>query len=121
MHLKNVAIILSCNTATSMVGSTLGRRAELLHSLPLHEIISLLSPQETAFFTILDQQLDKVESFYRAREEEMLKRGHILRLQLNDLEEHRNLLQVSNVFTFVMNITHPFFRSHRHRSTGQQI
>jgi len=106
-------------TATSMVSSTLGSRAELMHSIPLHDIIPLLSPQEAAFFTILDQQLDKVESFYCAREEEMLQRGHILRSQLNDLEGHRNLLQVSNVFTFFMNMAHPLFR--RCPCTGHQI
>ncbi|KJA15596.1 hypothetical protein HYPSUDRAFT_362505 [Hypholoma sublateritium FD-334 SS-4] len=40
---------------------------------------------------MLDAQLDKVESFYLAREKEMLARGHTLKVQLDELHDHRRL------------------------------
>lgn len=102
--LPNLMAPLGKSRPVSMVDSAVGRRAELLHSLPLHEILTLLSPQEVAFFTMLDKQLEKVESFYRAREEEMLARGRLLQTQLNELNEHRNrLLNTSAAFSFVGN------------------
>ncbi|KAF9482763.1 SPX-domain-containing protein [Pholiota conissans] len=60
-------------------------------ALPLHELLTQLSPHEVSFFTLLDAQLDKVESFYLAREKEMLARGRTLQLQLDELSDHRKL------------------------------
>lgn len=65
-----------------------------LAALPLHELLEQLSPQEVSFFTMLDAQLDKVESFYLAREKEMLARGHTLKVQLDELHDHRRLFLV---------------------------
>ncbi|PPQ97841.1 LOW QUALITY PROTEIN: hypothetical protein CVT26_012937 [Gymnopilus dilepis] len=64
---------------------------------PLHEVLAHLTPQEKAFFTLLDSQLDKVESFYMAREKEMLARGRILQQQLEELRDHRKLFQESTL------------------------
>ena len=45
---------------------------------------------------MLDTQLDKIETFYLAREKEMLSRGQLLQLQLRELDDHRKLYQVRN-------------------------
>ncbi|KAF8201829.1 EXS family protein/ERD1/XPR1/SYG1 family protein [Pholiota molesta] len=65
--------------------------AHPLAALPLHELLTQLSPHEVSFFTMLDAQLDKVESFYLAREKEMLARGRMLQIQLKELNDHRKL------------------------------
>ncbi|KAF9051366.1 SPX domain-containing protein [Panaeolus papilionaceus] len=67
-----------------------------LTALPLHELLTHLSPHEVSFFTMLDAQLDKVESFYLAREKEMLSRGELLQVQLKELDEHRKLFLETN-------------------------
>uniref|UniRef100_A0A8H7XW23 Uncharacterized protein n=1 Tax=Psilocybe cubensis TaxID=181762 RepID=A0A8H7XW23_PSICU len=67
------------------------RPLDPLSVLPLHELLNHLSPQEVSFFILLDAQLDKVESFYLAREKEMLTRGRMLKIQLVELQEHRKL------------------------------
>ena len=60
-------------------------------SLPLHKIIAQLTPQELAFFSMIDAQLDKVETFYLAREKEMVARSLVLLNQLKDLKDHRDV------------------------------
>ena len=60
-------------------------------NLPLHKIITQLTPQELAFFSMIDAQLDKVESFYLAREKEMVARSFVLLNQLKDLKDHRDV------------------------------
>ncbi|KAF8175414.1 SPX domain-containing protein [Mycena galopus ATCC 62051] len=55
----------------------------------------LLSPPELAFFTTLDAELEKIEAFYVAREDEMKVRTDLLELQLNELEEHRKLFDAT--------------------------
>jgi hypothetical protein len=60
-------------------------------SLPLHKIITQLTPQELAFFSMINAQLDKVESFYLAREKEMMARSFVLLNQLKDLIDHRDV------------------------------
>ena len=87
-----------------MVDSLKGRRAELLNSLPLHEILAFLSPKEAAFFVMLDNEFEKVESFYCAREEEMLARARVLQTQLNELSEHRNRFLVRNKYLFFFDL-----------------
>jgi hypothetical protein len=64
----------------------------------LHELLTQLSPHEVSFFTMLDAQLDKVESFYLAREKEMLARGRMLQIQLKELNDHRKLFLVGVLF-----------------------
>jgi hypothetical protein len=54
----------------------------------------LLSPPELAFFSTLDAELDKIETFYLARENEMKIRTELLGQQLNELAEHRKLFNV---------------------------
>lgn len=63
-------------------------------ALPLRELLSQLSPQELAFFTYLDAQLEKVESFYSAREKELLLRTQLLQGQLHELQDHKRLVRV---------------------------
>jgi hypothetical protein len=58
-------------------------------NLPLHKIITQLTPQELSFFSMIDAQLDKVESFYLAREKEMVARSLMLLNQLKGLKDHR--------------------------------
>ena len=57
--------------------------------LPLKELLPLLSPLERSFFEILDEEVEKVEAFYVAREAEMRKRGRTLEDQLTQLSAHR--------------------------------
>jgi hypothetical protein len=54
----------------------------------------LLSPPELAFFTTLDAELEKIEAFYVARENEMKVHTQLLELQLNELDEHKRLFDV---------------------------
>jgi len=63
-------------------------------TLPLHDILLELSPQEIAFVNMLDAQLEKVEAFYVSREEEMVARGKMLQSQLHELVEHRKIYLV---------------------------
>lgn len=72
------------------------RHPQPLTPLPLHELLEHLTPQEVSFFTMLDAQLDKVESFYIAREKEMLDRSYMLQIQLNELNDHRKLFHETN-------------------------
>lgn len=55
-----------------------------------------LAPLEIAFFTLLDAQLDKIDSFYTAREQEMMQRGKVLEEQLQELTEHRRIFVAAN-------------------------
>jgi SPX domain protein involved in polyphosphate accumulation len=63
-------------------------------SLSLQALIPLLSPQELAFFSALDGELQKVEAFYLSREREMSARTKSLEAQLRELNEHRRLFDV---------------------------
>ena len=54
----------------------------------------LLSPPELAFFSALDAELEKIEAFYIARENEMKVHSELLGLQLKELDEHRRLFNV---------------------------
>ena len=65
-----------------------------LAELPLCEILAQLTPQERAFFTLLDAQVNKVECFYLAREKEMAARSLLLLNQLKELDVHRKMFLV---------------------------
>ena len=70
-----------------------------LADLPLQKIITQLTPQEFAFFTMIDAQLNKVESFYLAREKEMVARSFVLLNQLEDLKDHRDVFVCPFLFS----------------------
>lgn len=60
----------------------------------MNELMPLLSPQEQAFFTNLDQELEKIESFYLDREKEMSARTHALGEQISELSIQRKRFHV---------------------------
>ncbi|KAJ7276060.1 SPX domain-containing protein [Mycena haematopus] len=104
----------------SSTGSSTARRftklgGPKLHpfsELPLRDLMRLLSPPELAFFSTLDAELEKIEAFYVAREEEMKTRTELLALQLHELDEHRKLFDAthpSNVRTSAIDVS-VFFR-----------
>ena len=57
----------------------------------MEELYDDLEDDEKAFFDLLGHELDKVESFYAAREQEAIHRAHDLRDQLRELAEHRKI------------------------------
>jgi SPX domain len=65
-----------------------------LVDLSLHEVLAQLTPQELTFFSMLDAQLDKVETFYLARENEMVAQNFLLLSQLEELKDHREVFLV---------------------------
>ncbi|KAI5121712.1 hypothetical protein M0805_002105 [Coniferiporia weirii] len=60
-------------------------------ALPLMVILPTLSPLERQFIEKLDKELEKVENFYRAREQEAIIRASMLKEQLRELQDHRKL------------------------------
>ncbi|TFY58647.1 hypothetical protein EVJ58_g6292 [Rhodofomes roseus] len=56
---------------------------------PLRELLPRLPPVARSFFDMLDGELDKVESFYCARERELRTRYEMLKQQLQELKDHR--------------------------------
>ncbi|KAJ3882793.1 hypothetical protein F5051DRAFT_243962 [Lentinula edodes] len=58
-------------------------------SIPLHDLLPLLSPQETSFIDALDKELEKIEDFYDARKKEMETRSKLLEAQLIELNVHQ--------------------------------
>ncbi|OBZ67333.1 hypothetical protein A0H81_12639 [Grifola frondosa] len=57
--------------------------------IPLMELMPILSPVQRAFFEKLDAELDKVESFFCERERDMKERSNLLKVQLQELQDHR--------------------------------
>lgn len=78
------------------VGGSAGRPTNPMAILSLQEVLMQLSPLEIAFFTMLDAELDKVETFYVTREKEALEKGQMLENQLQELVEHRKIFLVRN-------------------------
>lgn len=70
------------------------RTTNPMAALPLSELLVQLAPQEVAFFAHLDSQLEKVETFFSAREKELLLRTQLLQDQLRELRDHRKLVYV---------------------------
>ncbi|PIL23311.1 transporter [Ganoderma sinense ZZ0214-1] len=66
-----------------------GPRFDLGRPIPLIELLPQLTAVERAFFEKLDQELDKVESFYSEREKDMHLRADLLKEQLQELKDHR--------------------------------
>jgi hypothetical protein len=66
--------------------------------LSLNALLPLLSQQELAFFSALDGELQKVETFYLDREKAMKARTRDLEAQLRELNQHRKLFDVATFF-----------------------
>ncbi|KAJ7269845.1 SPX domain-containing protein [Mycena rebaudengoi] len=64
--------------------------------LSLNSLMLLLSPPELAFFSVLDAELQKVESFYLEREKAMQLRTRDLEAQVNELNEHKKLFDANH-------------------------
>lgn len=79
-----------------MNGGSQSKPANPLAALPLHELLTHLSPQELAFFTALDAEYEKIETFYLDREKEMHARTKMLQEQLGELSDHKKLFKVGN-------------------------
>lgn len=56
-----------------------------------HDVYEEMEPDEQAFFDLLMRELDKVETFYIAREREAVRRHVELKDQLTVLAEHRKI------------------------------
>ncbi|KAJ9116645.1 hypothetical protein QFC20_000578 [Naganishia adeliensis] len=57
----------------------------------LDQLYSMCYADERRFFTTLDAELEKVESFYHDRESDAIRRSHQLKAQLRELAEHRRV------------------------------
>ncbi|KAI6039297.1 hypothetical protein EDC04DRAFT_1752300 [Pisolithus marmoratus] len=64
----------------------------------LSQLLQQLSPAQRKFFTLLDIDLGRVESFFLEREKEAEERHDKLREQLDELVAHRQRIYVSTVF-----------------------
>lgn len=65
--------------------------------MTLAELFVVLTPLERQFFTLLDAELEKVDTFYKERETEALARVRILKEQLRELKDHRNIFHVGSI------------------------
>ncbi|KAJ7158189.1 SPX domain-containing protein [Mycena crocata] len=74
---------------------TVGPKPHPYSELPLRDLLPLLSPPELAFFSTLDGELDKIESFYVSRENDMRIHTKLLEHQLEELAEHRKLFNAA--------------------------
>ena len=80
----------------TLLADALHRVPEPFTSAPSYAVLlTLLSPSELQFFYMLDTERQKIEEFYLAREKELQDRTAQLRGQLNELTDHRKLLEVS--------------------------
>lgn len=71
------------------------------YSIPptLQELRGQLSPEELSFLDALDQELEKIETFYLDREKEMQTRTTALEEQLHELTYHRKLFHETHPST----------------------
>ncbi|KAI0355975.1 hypothetical protein OH77DRAFT_278379 [Trametes cingulata] len=81
-----------------------GPRFDLRRPIPLMELLPQLTPVERAFFDKLDEELDKVESFYCEREREMRHRANLLKEQLQELQDHRRAFYVRRLLNLLTSI-----------------
>lgn len=71
--------------------TTLEDRAGVRFPANIDELYSCLNVPEAKFFDVLDGELAKVDNFYTDRLKEAVKRSHELRVQLQELAEHRRI------------------------------
>ncbi|KAF8348667.1 SPX domain-containing protein [Amanita rubescens] len=67
-------------------------KANPLAGLSLSELYKELNPLQMQFFTVLDAELDKVNSFYAMKESELQDRTQLLIEQFKELNEHRRMV-----------------------------
>ena len=80
----------------TLLADALHRVPEPFTSAPSYAVLlTLLSPSELQFFYMLDTERQKIEEFYLAREKELQDRTAQLRGQLNELIDHRKLIEAS--------------------------
>jgi hypothetical protein len=91
-----VSIVSSTHSEDSFIVPEVGSAQSFkpFVALPLHELLAQLSPEEKKLFDMLDAELDRIESFYLMREKETQERSNLLRGQLNELSEHKKVVQV---------------------------
>ena len=63
--------------------------------LPLRDLLPTLPPVHIEFFTYLDKELYKIDTFYAEREKEAQVRNRALEIQLRELKDHRKIFYVS--------------------------
>ena len=85
---------------TCFEGSEMPWKANPLSGLSLSELYKELNPLQMQFFTVLDAELDKVNSFYAMKECELQDRTQLLIEQFKELNEHRRMVYVSVFFFF---------------------
>ncbi|CAE6408391.1 unnamed protein product [Rhizoctonia solani] len=78
--------------------TTTSRHYDIGYSPPetVQELLAGLGPNELAFFTVLDQEIDKVESFYSERERDAQLKVAALKEQFQELRGHKQLSSVGN-------------------------
>ncbi|KAH8829054.1 SPX domain-containing protein [Flagelloscypha sp. PMI_526] len=63
--------------------------------LTLRTLLPQLTKNERLFFDKLDKELEKIEGFYLDREKEMAQRTEALKVQLEELEEHKAVFKAA--------------------------
>lgn len=66
-------------------------------NLSLPELLAILPPTCKKFFALLDRELERVEAFYKERENEAIKRFDDLQSQWKELSAHKVEFQVRSV------------------------
>lgn len=79
----------------SMPTFTRSRPNSQSQAIPLYAILLTLPPIHIAFFTLLDNELAKIDGFYLEREKEAQARSRALQNQLRELKDHRKVFYVS--------------------------
>ncbi|WWC91724.1 uncharacterized protein L201_006671 [Kwoniella dendrophila CBS 6074] len=91
MTLPSPALPLRQSPGTPAATPTTSSTPKVKTAENFDELYKQLEPDERDFFDFLEHELDKVESFYLAREGEAMRRAHDLRDQLKELAEHRKI------------------------------